>query len=141
MPLTIFCCNWMPLIVVSNPSMPTIDPPRPVLPTGSQRPESGEEMVMSHLDEKGEINGDKYNLFGSIRVGSDDIDYDCGTNKLKWLRSQIIGVDAEFKSPFGRRHITYSDYTASGRFLRFVEDWLERDALPFYGEFVVARKY
>ncbi|XXG43840.1 hypothetical protein AAC387_Pa01g3788 [Persea americana] len=112
--------------------MPTIDTPRPILPTASQWPESGEKMVISYLDEKGESNGGKYNLFGSIRVGT-GIDSDNGADKLRWLQSQIIGVNAEFQSPFGRRLVTYSDHTASGRFLRFVEDWLEMDALPFYG--------
>lgn len=123
----------MPLLVMGRPSMPTIDTPRPILPTASQWPESGEKMVISYLDEKGESNGGKYNLFGSIRVGT-GIDSDNGADKLRWLQSQIIGVNAEFQSPFGRRLVTYSDHTASGRFLRFVEDWLEMDALPFYGE-------
>ncbi|RWR80161.1 Cysteine desulfurase [Cinnamomum micranthum f. kanehirae] len=104
--------------------------------TASQWPKSGEKMVISYLDEKGESNGDKCNLFGSIRVGT-DIDYDNATDKLKWLQSQILGVNAEFQSPFGRRLVTYSDFTASGRFLRFVVDWLEMDALPFYGEIFI----
>ncbi|XP_008786846.4 probable cysteine desulfurase [Phoenix dactylifera] len=54
-------------------------------------------------------------------------------SKMEFLRSQIIGAEAEFDSPFGRRRITYSDHTASGRFLRFVEEFLLQDVLPFYG--------
>ncbi|KAL6008261.1 hypothetical protein ACLOJK_033767 [Asimina triloba] len=53
--------------------------------------------------------------------------------KLEWLRSQIIGANAEFDSPFGRRRITYVDHTASGRSLRAVEDFLQTLVLPFYG--------
>ncbi|RWW25596.1 hypothetical protein GW17_00010047 [Ensete ventricosum] len=60
-------------------------------------------------------------------------DEDDGGSKFRWLRSQIIGAEAEFETPFGRRRITYSDHTASGRFLRFVEEFLQRDVLPFYG--------
>lgn len=54
-------------------------------------------------------------------------------DKLTWLRSQIIGRDAEFDSPFGERRITYADHTASGRCLRYVEDYIINNVLPFYG--------
>ncbi|XP_078439927.1 uncharacterized protein LOC144710129 [Wolffia australiana] len=53
--------------------------------------------------------------------------------RLRWLASQVIGADAEFISPFGRRRIIYCDHTASGRFMRFIEEYLLTQALPFYG--------
>ncbi|KAL3728936.1 hypothetical protein ACJRO7_033514 [Eucalyptus globulus] len=53
--------------------------------------------------------------------------------KLAWLRSQIIGGDAEFDSPFGRQRVTYADSTASGRCVRYVEDFIASNVLPFYG--------
>ncbi|KAF7030594.1 hypothetical protein CFC21_042108 [Triticum aestivum] len=53
--------------------------------------------------------------------------------KLEWLRSQIIGAEAEFASPFGTRRITYADHTASGRCLLFVEEFVQRNVLPYYG--------
>lgn len=56
-------------------------------------------------------------------------------SRIQWLRSQIVGGEAEFDTPFGRRRITYSDHTASGRFLEFVEGFLRRHVLPFYGQF------
>jgi hypothetical protein len=43
---------------------------------------------------------------------------------LGYLRSQIIGVDAKIRTPFGERLMLYADYTASGRSLHFVEDYL-----------------
>ncbi|KAL3728940.1 hypothetical protein ACJRO7_033518 [Eucalyptus globulus] len=52
--------------------------------------------------------------------------------KVSWLRSQIIGSDAEFDSPFGRRRLTYADSTASGRCIRYVEDFIVDNILPFY---------
>ncbi|KAL6845618.1 hypothetical protein ACP4OV_025113 [Aristida adscensionis] len=58
---------------------------------------------------------------------------DASSGKLEWLRSQIIGADAEFASPFGTRRVTYADHTASGRCLRFVEEYVLRNVLPFYG--------
>jgi selenocysteine lyase/cysteine desulfurase len=42
-----------------------------------------------------------------------------------YLRQQIIGVDSTFETPFGERLMTYCDYTASGRCLRFVERYLQ----------------
>ncbi|XP_031503099.1 uncharacterized protein LOC116266137 [Nymphaea colorata] len=53
--------------------------------------------------------------------------------KCAWLQKQIIGNGAAFETPFGRRQITYADFTASGRFLQCVEDYISREVLPFYG--------
>ena len=53
--------------------------------------------------------------------------------KLSWLRSQIIGNDAEFDSPFGRRKLVYADHTASGRSLHYNENFIINHLLPFYG--------
>ncbi|XP_062180574.1 uncharacterized protein LOC133884969 [Phragmites australis] len=58
---------------------------------------------------------------------------DSSSGKLEWLRSQIIGEEAEFASPFGTRRITYADHTASARCLRFVEEFVLRNVLPYYG--------
>ena len=41
---------------------------------------------------------------------------------FEYLRSQLIGSDLLFNSPFGKKNIFYADYTASGRGLRFIED-------------------
>ncbi|KAL6641762.1 hypothetical protein ACP70R_019943 [Stipagrostis hirtigluma subsp. patula] len=56
-----------------------------------------------------------------------------GEEKVEWLRSQLIGKDVEFDTPFGRRELTYADQTASGRSLRYIEDYLVKEVLPFYG--------
>ena len=42
-----------------------------------------------------------------------------------FLRSQIVGIDSAFDTPFGRRLMVYCDYTASGRCLGFVERYLQ----------------
>ncbi|KAI4330124.1 hypothetical protein MLD38_028429 [Melastoma candidum] len=55
-------------------------------------------------------------------------------SRLAWLRSQIIGGDALFDSPFGPRRLTYADHTASGRCLRYVENFIMDNVLPFYGK-------
>ncbi|MBT4638445.1 MAG: aminotransferase class V-fold PLP-dependent enzyme [Deltaproteobacteria bacterium] len=41
---------------------------------------------------------------------------------LKAIRSQIIGRDLLHRTPFGERNLFYSDYTASGRGLAFIEE-------------------
>ncbi|KAI3509400.1 hypothetical protein L1887_24646 [Cichorium endivia] len=53
--------------------------------------------------------------------------------KLSWLRSQIIGGISEIQTPFGKRKLTYADHTASGRCLQYVEDYIIKTVLPFYG--------
>ncbi len=48
-----------------------------------------------------------------------------------WLRGDLIGEDAVIQTPFGARRLTYADFVASGRGLRWVEDTVQR-ALPLY---------
>ncbi|PKA57465.1 Cysteine desulfurase 2, chloroplastic [Apostasia shenzhenica] len=53
--------------------------------------------------------------------------------KIAWVRSQLIGEDEEIRTPFGMRRLTYADHTASGRCLSFVENYITKNVLPFYG--------
>ena len=53
--------------------------------------------------------------------------------KLAWLRSQVIGRDAHVDTPFGRHKMVYADHTASWKPLHFLEDFMLRNVLPFYG--------
>ena len=43
---------------------------------------------------------------------------------VEYVRESIIGEDLVFVGPFGPRRLVYSDYTASGRCLSFVEDFI-----------------
>lgn len=47
------------------------------------------------------------------------------------LRGQTVGIDAIIRTPFGERPLVYADFTASGRQLAFVEDYL-RDLAALY---------
>ena len=47
------------------------------------------------------------------------------------LRAQTLGADATVETPYGPRPLVYADYTASGRQLAFVEDYL-RSLAPLY---------
>ena len=42
----------------------------------------------------------------------------------EFLRAQTVGIDAQIETPFGERPLVYADFTASGRQLVFVEDYL-----------------
>jgi len=44
----------------------------------------------------------------------------------------IIGHDATFDSPFGRKPLIYADWTASGRAYRQIEERLLNEILPFW---------
>lgn len=48
------------------------------------------------------------------------------------IRSSVIGSDYAVPGPFGHRRVTYADYTASGRSLSFVEEYLHDVVLPLY---------
>jgi selenocysteine lyase/cysteine desulfurase len=48
------------------------------------------------------------------------------------IRASIIGGDDVVATPFGLRRVTYADYTASGRSLSFIEDYIRHQVLPLY---------
>ena len=47
------------------------------------------------------------------------------------FRKNIIGIDQEFETPFGKKKIVYTDWTASGRLYRPIEEKLMNEFGPF----------
>ncbi len=47
------------------------------------------------------------------------------------FRKNIIGIDQEFVSPYGKQKIIYTDWTASGRLYRPIEEKMMNDFGPF----------
>ncbi|WP_052143760.1 aminotransferase class V-fold PLP-dependent enzyme [Wocania ichthyoenteri] len=50
---------------------------------------------------------------------------------FKPFRDEIIGVDEEFESPYGKKKIIYADWTASGRLYKSIEEKLLNDIGPY----------
>lgn len=51
---------------------------------------------------------------------------------LDSIRRSIIGEGRVLETPFGSRRVTYADYTASGRNLSFIEDFIRDEVMPLY---------
>ncbi|XP_076344944.1 uncharacterized protein LOC143244342 isoform X2 [Tachypleus tridentatus] len=54
-------------------------------------------------------------------------------NLLKYIYDNVIGNNSLFSGPYGVREVVYCDYTASGKPLHFIEDFILHEVLPLYG--------
>ncbi|KZS11051.1 putative Cytoplasmic tRNA 2-thiolation protein 1 [Daphnia magna] len=66
-------------------------------------------------------------------ISSDDFDFDKGKKLAIFVNENVIGKQNEFVSPFGKRQVVYCDYTASGKSLQCIENYITSEVLPTYG--------
>ncbi|MEP4533972.1 MAG: aminotransferase class V-fold PLP-dependent enzyme [Cyclobacteriaceae bacterium] len=55
------------------------------------------------------------------------------TRSFQDIRNDVIGIDAEFDGPYGRKKLVYADWIASGRLYRPIEDKLINEIGPMVG--------
>ena len=67
----------------------------------------------------------------SVEASEDNATNTDDANIITTIRKSLP-EDAMLSTPFGMRRLTYADYTASGRSLRFVEDYIKRVVGPLY---------
>lgn len=51
---------------------------------------------------------------------------------IEKIRNSVIGARRPIHTPFGAKPLVYADYTASGRALDFIEDYIHDNVLPWY---------
>ncbi|URD92884.1 Aminotransferase class-V [Musa troglodytarum] len=88
------------------------------------------------LEQGGDSNrhgnrGTNHELLGLLRMTSERSS--SSDERIAWLQSQLIGHDVVFDTPFGQRLLIYADHTASGRSLRYIENYILQYVLPVYG--------
>ncbi len=72
------------------------------------------------------------NLSGVTVAGDKKDEEDERLQILRYVEENIVGKDTCFPGPFGEKQVVYCDYTASGRPVKFIEDYISNHVHPLY---------
>ncbi|XP_041459673.1 uncharacterized protein LOC121411175 [Lytechinus variegatus] len=67
-----------------------------------------------------------------IELDVDDETFDEHAAIAKHIEENVVGNETVFDGPYGNREIVYCDYTASGRAVKFIEDYITEHVQPLY---------
>ncbi len=56
----------------------------------------------------------------------------CNDRLIQSIRENVIGNNQLIKTPFGNKPLVYADYTASGRSLKMIENFIQQNVLAHY---------
>ena len=82
---------------------------------------------------KGSKDRKFYDIAVDVKSETEQSSCDDKSKLIGHICENIIGKETTFLSPFGRKRIVYCDYTASGKSLSFIEDFIAKEVLPLYG--------
>ena len=63
------------------------------------------------------------------------------TSAMKYVYDNLPDKGIQIPSPFGNRRITYADYVASGRSLKFIEEYISKYVSGYYGNTHTSTSY
>jgi hypothetical protein len=83
-------------------------------------------------------------LKSKVSESSEETDFAAATPATKRLKhssnpkvdamlADIVGNYSKFSGPFGEKPVCYVDWTASGRAMKSVENYIDQHVLPLYG--------
>ena len=57
---------------------------------------------------------------------------ECRLQLVRNIAKNLVGNDAMIDGPFNAHKQTYADYAASGKAVKFIEDYISSEVLPIY---------
>ncbi|XP_052891910.1 uncharacterized protein LOC128299835 isoform X2 [Anopheles moucheti] len=89
---------------------------------------SGDDFPLRPATGAGNVTGKPKATFSAVKRPEDTLKI------MKYIDDNVIGKGVAFLGPYGRRKVVYADYASSGRSLQFLEDYINKEVLPAFGD-------
>ncbi|XP_035897078.1 uncharacterized protein LOC118505424 isoform X6 [Anopheles stephensi] len=89
---------------------------------------SGDDFPLRPVAGTGNVTGKPKAAFSTVKRPEDTLKI------MKYIDDNVIGKGVAFLGPYGRRKVVYADYASSGRSLQFLEDYINKEVLPAFGD-------